>query len=156
MAVEIERKFLVDEKAWAKAKTRKSVPMRQAYFTGEPNLVFRVRIAGEKAYFTIKGKQSGITRPEFEYEIPVDDANQLMANFTENIVEKTRHYMLVEGKTWEVDVFGGLNEGLITAEIELSSPDETFEKPAWLGKEVSLDNRYANVNLAFRPFQTWK
>ncbi|MBP5319079.1 MAG: CYTH domain-containing protein [Paludibacteraceae bacterium] len=150
---EIERKFLVDTKRWSDRSG--GVPYRQAYLSKEGNTV-RARIAGDKAYLTIKGKAVGISRPEFEYEIPVADAEALFGLAVSAVVDKTRYRQTYGGKLWEIDVFHGDNEGLVVAEIELNSEDEAFEKPEWLGPEVSADKRYTNAALARNPYKNWK
>lgn len=154
MAKEIERKFLVDKGKWDKAG--KPVKMKQAYLMIDGHKVVRVRIANNKAFLTIKGNLEGITRDEFEYEIPVEDARQMMNLRTGAIVEKTRYVSELGGKTWEVDLFEGENSGLIIAEIELENENESFDKPAWLLNEVSTDDRYFNFNLSKNPFTKWQ
>lgn len=154
MAKEIERKFLIDTEKWN--KKGKPVKMEQAYLMIDGHKVVRVRIAGEQAFLTIKGNLSGITRDEFEYEIPVDDAVQMMNLRTGAIVEKTRYIYEFRGKTWEIDVFEGENSGLIVAEIELENENESFEKPEWLLDEVSTDDRYYNFSLSKNPFSKWQ
>jgi CYTH domain-containing protein len=114
-----------------------------------------VRTKGQVGYITIKGKTIGASRPEFEYEIPLADANQLIAKFCSNVIEKTRHYVFSKNNTWEVDVFDGLNQGLIVAEIELNSEEELYQKPDWVTKNVTDDTKYANSNLCIKPFSTW-
>ena len=116
----------------------------------------RVRIEGTQAKLTIKGVTTGITRAEFEYAIPVEDATILLDNLCEQpLIDKHRHKEVHAGKTWEIDVFHGLNQGLVVAEIELDAEDEAFERPAWAVKEVSSDSRYYNSNLLKNPFSTW-
>jgi adenylate cyclase len=153
MAKEIERKFLIDSEKWG----RKGVPveMVQAYLVILPGIVVRVRIAGDRAYLTIKGKPQGIARDEFEYSIPVDDARELLKMCGELKVEKTRYIHEIDGKKWEIDVFKGENSGLIVAEIELKSEDETIVLPEWVIREVSAEEQYFNFNLAQKPFSTW-
>jgi len=154
MAKEIERKFLIDADKWAKQGN--PVEMCQGYLAISGDKIIRVRIAGNNAYITIKGNLQGISRDEFEYEIPVDDARQLMNLCEGNPVEKTRYKYLFAGKMWEIDLFHGANNGLIVAEIELSSEDEPFEKPDWIGEEVSTDTKYFNFNLSQNPFANWQ
>jgi CYTH domain-containing protein len=153
MPQEIERKFLVDLKKWAPNDS--GIRLVQAYLSIEPNSTVRVRIAGEKAYLTIKGLTKGISRPEFEYEISVGDAKELMKLALSHPVEKIRHEIRYEGFLWEVDVFSGKNEGLVIAELELKSEDEIFPRPDWLLKEVSGDLRFYNSYLSEHPFQEW-
>lgn len=154
MGVEIERKFLVDPIQWH-PETEGTV-MVQAYLGLAPSPTVRVRIKGMKAYLTIKGRSSSISRPEFEYEIPVADAHEMMKLAISNPVEKIRHEIWHNGFLWEVDVFSGKNEGLILAEIELNSEDQQFKKPDWVLSEVSSDGRYYNSFLSEHPFQEWK
>lgn len=155
MAYEIERKFLVKNDLWKDATIIKSNSIKQAYLSLDPEKTVRVRTNAGKGYITVKGKTQGISRLEYEYEIPLGDANEMIKLCTSSI-EKTRHYILFEGKTWELDVFEGNNAGLIVAEIELKSEDENFNTPEWIGKEVSDDIRYANSKLMLTPFNTWK
>jgi adenylate cyclase len=156
MAMEIERKFLVKDGAWKIGA--KGVHYRQGYIRTESKVTVRVRIAGEKGILTIKGKssESGLSREEFEYEIPKVDAQKMLESVCgPEQIEKLR-YKIKQGKhTWEVDEFLGDNHGLVVAEIELSSEDEKFDKPEWVGKEVSDDRRYGNSNLAKTPFKKW-
>lgn len=127
----------------------------QGYLNKKGNTV-RVRIAGEKGYLTIKSKTQSFSRMEFEYEIPVDDANAMMQLSQTPVVEKYR-YKIKRGKhTWEIDEFLGDNQGLIVAEIELESEAETFDKPTWIGQEVTADKRYYNSHLAENPFKDWR
>ena len=154
MGIEIERKFLVRGEGWrqsAAVQTRFS----QGYLSREPARTVRVRLAGERAYLTIKGTTRGATRAEFEYEIPLADAQALLAMCDGPVVEKIRHLCVHEGMTWEVDEFLGANAGLVVAEIELQAEDQPFARPAWLGDEVTGDARYVNANLAVTPFTRW-
>ena len=153
MAKEIERKFIVDTSLWETGGVEKKI--KQAYLTIHPERVIRVRTANEKAFLTIKGKVSGISRSEFEYEIPFDDAMELFELCESKSVEKTRWVQEVNGKIWEIDVFEGDNEGLVVAEIELESEQEEFQKPVWALNEVSTDERYYNFYLSNHPFKTW-
>lgn len=155
MIIEIEHKYLVHHELWKQIVPGKTVPIRQAYLSKDPEKTVRIRVAGEKGFITIKGKSVGASRPEYEYEIPLEEANELIDKFCNNLIEKTRHYVLHENKTWEVDVFEGLNAGLIVAEIELLSEDEVYEKPHWVDRDVTTDKRYANSNLTVNPFSTW-
>lgn len=156
MAVEIERKFLVaDMSAQAPWRAAPGVAYRQGYLNRDKTRTVRVRIAGDVAFLTIKGVSVGATRAEFEYAIPVADAQALLALCDGPLIEKTRHVLLHQGTTWEVDDFAGDNAGLVVAEVELSSESQTFEKPDWLGDEVTQDARYFNSNLASQPFARW-
>jgi CYTH domain-containing protein len=129
--------------------------MVQVYLVILPDKVVRVRIADDKAFLTIKGNLKGITRDEFEYPIPVDDAKELLKMGGEYRVEKTRYIQEIDGKKWEIDVFHGKNSGLVVAEIELRSESEKIELPEWIIREVSSDERYFNFNLATKPYTTW-
>ena len=153
MGLEIERKFLVDPSKWT--PTEKGIVLVQSYLSLDPHPTVRIRIAGEKAYITIKGRSESISRPEFEYEIPVQDARELQNIAISNPVEKIRYEMMHEGFLWEVDVFSGKNEGLIMAEIELESEDQEFSRPDWILEEVSDDGRYYNSYLSVCPFTEW-
>lgn len=156
MAIEIERKFLVaDASAQAAWRAAPGVAYRQGYLNRDKTRTVRVRIAGDAAFLTIKGVSVGATRAEFEYAIPVVDAQALLALCDGPLVEKTRHVLVYQGTTWEVDDFAGDNTGLVVAEVELHSETQTFEKPAWLGSEVTQDARYFNSNLASHPFARW-
>ena len=151
MFLEIERKFLVRGFCSEGLRLKK---MKQAYLAKE-GCTLRVRIADDKAFLTIKGKTEGISRAEFEYEIPMEDANAMMDLAVYPPIIKTRYYAEVDGKTWEVDVFEGENEGLIMAEIELKSEDEKFTLPDWAEEEVTGDKRYYNAFLAKNPYKKW-
>ena len=154
MAVEIERKYLVDVSIWRPAGA--GVAMRQGYLSSTPERVVRVRLDGERAQLTIKGVTRGISRLELEYDIPVADAHRMLDELCERpLIEKTRHREVHGGKRWDIDVFAGDNAGLVLAEIELASEDERVELPAWATTEVSHDARYYNVNLAKQPFTSW-
>jgi adenylate cyclase len=155
MIIEIEHKYLVKHERWKEIVPDKIVPIKQAYLSKDPEKTVRIRVAGEKGFITIKGKSVGASRPEYEYEIPLAEATELIHKFCNNLIEKTRHYVLYENKTWEVDVFEGLNTGLIVAEIELNSEDEVYQKPDWIDRDVTTDWRYANSNLIIKPFSTW-
>ena len=157
--IETELKFLPKNDGWRSQATR-HVAIKQGYFTRAEGYNVRVRIIdGQSAKLTIKSRklESGISRYEFEYPIPLEDAETMMAEFCGGrIVEKTRHYVNFAGHCWEVDEFFGANEGLVVAEIELGSVDEKFEKPDWAGENVTADSRYGNQNLADNPFREWK
>ncbi len=154
MAIEIERKFLVTGAAWRQGARPQEI--RQGYLAGGAYCVVRVRTMGDKGYLTVKGSDRGMSRAEFEYEIPRPDAVAMLAGMSQKPpIEKTRHVLEFGGKTWEVDEFHGANAGLIVAEIELGAEDEAFARPAWVGKEVTDDRRYANASLAETPFSTW-
>ncbi len=153
MGLEIEHKFLVRNDSW---RTVEGTPYRQGYLNSNLHRVVRVRTMGEQAVLTVKGLNTGAVRTEFEYEIPLDDANAILDNLCERpLIEKTRYKVEFAGHTWEVDEFFGDNAGLVVAELELQSVDEAFEKPDWLGEEVTDDPRYFNSNLVLRPYTTW-
>ncbi len=147
---EIEYKFLVDRVIWEKAEKPKPELIVQGYISKSEDSTVRVRIKGERGYLTIKGKTTGITRTEFEYEIPVSDAEAMIDLFTEKHIRKHRYEVMVDGKTWEVDEFHGKLEGLILAELEVESEDETFTKPNWVTQDVSTDPNYYNAVLIDR------
>lgn len=155
MATEIEHKYLIKPELWKKVIPYERVDIRQGYLLTDPAKTLRVRTKGKTGYITIKGKTQGASRAEFEYEIPLADALELLTGFCSQVIEKTRHLVLYEGKTWEVDEFKGLNAGLIVAEIELSSEDENYDLPDWVDKNVTNDLRYANSNLSVKPFSSW-
>ena len=155
MGVEIERKFLVVGDDWRSAVSS-STRIVQGYLASTPEVTVRVRVRGERAYLTIKGRSSGISRSEYEFDIPVADAEAMLPDLAQGpVIEKTRHLLEVDGHTWELDVFAGANEGLVMAEIELGSADEQFTVPSWAGRDVSDDARYYNVNLARTPYSHW-
>jgi adenylate cyclase len=156
MPVEIERKFLVTGSWQEIAKNCKGLDVRQGYLCKDSNCTTRIRTMNNTGILTIKGKGTGISRPEFEYEVPLAEANELLMMCSGSIVEKTRYFVPVGGKTWELDVFKGDNEGLVVAEIELGSEDETFELPAWAGEEVTHDKRYGNSSLSQNPYKNWQ
>ncbi len=155
MALEIERKFLVDHEAWEKIEKPVGVPLRQGYMVMDAQKAIRIRLTQDKGFITIKGETKGSVRNEFDYAIPKEDAIQLLDIFCPWEVSKRRYLLSFEGKTWEVDVFEGKNSGLIVAEIELKSADEIFEKPGWIGEEVTDDARYYNACLAEHPYSEW-
>lgn len=154
MAKEIERKFLTASEDWKENITR-AITIKQGYLNSEPSRTVRIRIAGEQGFLTIKGRSTGYTRAEFEYEIPLTDALEMIGLCEQPVIEKTRYLVTEHGKTWEVDVFTGANEGLTVAEIELESESEEFILPTWVGEEVSADPRYFNSSLIRNPFGSW-
>ena len=154
MAREIERKFLLKNDSW-RASVEHSWPLRQGYLCGNERASVRVRIAGKDANLNVKSATLGVERLEFEYPIPVDDAQALLSDLAGRVVEKTRHEVRVGGHCWEIDEFEGDNAGLVVAEIELDDADEPFERPDWLGEEVSEDPRYYNTELARHPYSRW-
>lgn len=154
MAIEIERKFLVLGDAWRDQVSRSEV-MAQGYLGGERASV-RLRVVGERAFLNIKSRQAGSRRLEFEYAVPRADAEQMLAELAlPGQIHKTRHYVAQGPHVWEVDEFAGDNAGLVVAEIELDSEDEVFERPDWIGAEVTHEMRYYNNALAQHPYCDW-
>jgi adenylate cyclase len=155
MASEIERKFLLSSDAW-RDEVRDSIRLLQGYLARGPQSAIRVRIKGEKAELNVKHTLDGIERLEFEYEIPLEDAREMIEKVAQRpLIDKTRYHVEHAGHLWEIDEFYGENAGLIMAEIELASVDEPFERPSWLGEEVSHDPRYYNSNLSELPYSQW-
>lgn len=155
MPCEIERKYLVLKKAW-KPSTPGAL-YRQGYLSSNKERVVRVRMAGDKAYLTVKGLSTGVTRLEFEYPIPVSDAATMLDRLCERpLIEKTRYREEFDRHRWEIDEFHGDNSGLLIAEIELASDTEQYRLPPWAGAEVSHDARYFNSNLVANPYKNWK
>lgn len=155
MATEIERKFLLKNASWKKFADE-GTHYSQGYLIGSKAASVRVRIQGHRAFLNIKSATIDITRQEFEYEIPFDEATEILETLCEKpLIEKTRFHVNDEDHLWEIDVFSGDNNGLIVAEIELNNKEEMFAKPDWLGEEVSDDVRYYNVNLVKHPFKDW-
>lgn len=160
MAIEIEKKFLLKNDAW-RSQVSRSVRMSQGYLNEGMERSIRVRIAGDQAHLNIKALikgagTTGVHRLEYEYEIPLADAEQILDEVAQKpIVEKTRHYVEADGFTWEIDEFAGENAGLIVAEIELLDEHANFPIPDWLGEEVSSDLRYYNTSLQKHPYGRW-
>ena len=152
MAREIERKFLTKGSAWRRAG---GMRLCQGYLSSAKGRTVRVRTVGDKAYLTIKGMAVGATRPEFEYEIPYQDAKELLNLCEVPLIEKDRYRLEEGGVVWEIDEFLGENRGLIVAEVELESEDQPFTKPDWVGEEVTGDPRYFNSNLIKKPYTKW-
>ena len=153
MGVEIERKFLLKDDSWkGLAEPERYI---QGYLSKGKNTV-RIRTVGSRAYLTVKGVTVGLTKPEFEYDIPLKDGELLLENLCEKpFIEKNRYKIPFEGHIWEVDVFFKENDGLCLAEVELDSEDESVTLPSWIGEEVSGDHRYSNSNLVKIPFCSW-
>ncbi len=161
MGIEIERKFRVVDQGW-RAHVVKSVRMAQGYINdmdalreGRQNASVRVRIAGDQAFLNLKSRELGRRRQEFDYAIPVADAQALLALCVGGLIDKVRHYIPQDGLTWEVDEFAGDNAGLVVAELELPAVDTAFDCPAWLGREVTEEQRFYNLALAERPYSRW-
>jgi adenylate cyclase len=151
---EIERKFLLSSDAWRAAVTS-STRIRQGFLPSTGAVFVRIRAAGDRATLTIKAPKRGLTRLEYEYPIPLPDAAELLPLCDRPLIDKTRHLVAHAHHTWEIDEFHAANAGLIIAELELRSESEPFDRPPWLGAEVSHDPRYLNVNLAKHPYSTW-
>lgn len=154
MAKEIERKFLVKGDAWR--ALAQGTHYRQGYLNSVKERTVRIRTINEKAFLTIKGPTIGVTRQEYEYEIPHADCVQMLEHLAEKpIIEKNRYKIPHEGLIWEIDEFLGVNAGLIVAEVELNDENQVFNKPEWIGEEISADPRYFNSNLVKNPYTTW-
>jgi len=154
MGKEIERKFLVKGDSWRGLAEGKHY--RQGYLSTVKERTVRVRTAGDKGYITVKGITTGASRSEYEYEIPTNDANEMLDKLCERpLIEKTRYRIPKDGLAWEVDEFEGDNRGLITAEVELKDEKQSVQLPDWIDKEVTDDPRYFNANLVAKPYTTW-
>ena len=155
MGIEIEKKFLLKGSEWKQLAA--GTAYRQGYLSSVKERTVRVRTINDKGFLTIKGISVGAVRQEYEYEIPVEDANALLDELCEKpIIEKNRYKVEHGGFTWEIDEFFGENDGLVVAEIELESEDQLFERPKWVGEEVTGDARYFNSNLIKHPYCRWK
>ncbi len=155
MGIEIERKFLLRNDDW-RVLADEGVIYRQGYLVGGRRASVRVRLEGEQAFLNIKSVTLDVTRLEFEYPVPREDAETMLTQLCEKpLIEKRRYRVPYAGRQWEIDVFEGENAGLVVAEIELSTADEEFPRPPWLGEEVSHDPRYYNVNLVHHPYRAW-
>lgn len=155
MGREIERKFLVNGDGFRNGSNHSRIV--QGYLSVDPERTVRVRTCDGKAYLTVKGKTRGIARMEYEYEIPANDAREMQEGMcVGSIIEKVRYNVEYQGFTWEVDVFGGDNQGLIVAEIELEEETSVFPAPPWLGVEVSADPRFFNAQLTRNPYKNWR
>ena len=155
MGKEIERKFLLKNETW-KSQVEKSFSIKQGYLSTNPERTVRVRIKNEKGILTIKGITKGISRLEYEYEIPFQDAMELLQLCEQPIIEKVRYIVIDDKLKWEIDIFEGVNEGLQLAEVELESEDQIINTPEWIEKEVSAERRYYNSSLIKNPFKDWK
>lgn len=155
MALEIEHKFLVDNDEW-RSSVVSETPIEQGYLVTGTGLTVRVRLKGSQGFITIKGPSKGASRSEFEYPIPAEDARSLLSlEGATGIISKTRYQVRTGAHTWDLDRFAGDNEGLVMAEVELIAEGEDFERPTWVGKEVTEDPRYFNSYLAEHPYRTW-
>ena len=156
MGLEIERKFLVRKDLWYAVNKPDGIELRQSYLVNEPDKVIRIRTAGNSGFLTIKGPTQDATRLEYEYPVPILEALEIFNHFTTKSIGKVRYKIEFVGRIWEIDEFFGDNEGLIIAEIELKSPDDLFERPSWIGEEVTSDPRYYNSYLIDHPYNSWK
>ncbi len=155
MPVEIERKYLVVNDKW-KLHVESEATLKQGYLATLPNASIRVRVAKGSAHLNIKSVTLGISRSEYEYEIPLEEGEEILANLTAGpIIDKVRYKVRCGNHIWDLDLFHGDNEGLIVAEVELDAEDETFEMPEWAGEEVSGDPKYYNASLVKRPYCDW-
>ncbi len=155
MGVEIERKYLVEIDKFIKPDEGQII--KQAFLNSEKERVVRVRISGSDAFLTIKGISRGMSRNEYEYSIPLRDAEELIEDLCEKpVIEKTRYRLEYKNHIWDIDIFAGDNDGLVMAEIELQSEGEEFELPEWVGEEVTKDERYYNSNLTRKPYKKWE
>ena len=155
MAHEIERKFLIDKYQWEQLAKPEGKFYRQGYISKDPSKTVRVRIADDIGFITIKGKSTGASRLEYEYQIPLADAVELLDSFCDAVITKNRYHIYCGGKLWEVDEFLNENAGLLIAEIELEAENETFDVPAWVSTEVTGDKKYYNSNLSVLPYSKW-
>ena len=155
MGIEIERKFLVDHDKWKQVEKPVGTHYRQGYLSNETGRTIRIRTSDKQGYITIKGAATGISRKEYEYEIPVEDGTELLNTLALSQLEKIRYCIDFAGNVWEIDEFLGDNEGLITAEIELDNEADEFQKPDWLSDEVSDQDKYYNSSLSTHPFKNW-
>jgi len=147
LGIEIERKFLVDKDKWLEVRPTNGIQVLQGYLLKSPEKTVRVRVKGNQGFITIKGKTENISRLEYEYEIPKNEAEELLNNFCLNVIMKTRYELIFDGFVWEVDEFITPNLGLILAEIELSDEKEVFKRPSWVGEDVSNQSKYYNSNM---------
>jgi adenylate cyclase len=155
MALEIERKYLVVNDKWREAIVSEST-MKQGYLANVPNASVRVRVSGKEARLTIKGRNKGISRDEYEYSIPLRDAEEILKHHIAGaVIEKVRYRVKCGDHIWDLDLFTGANQGLMMAEVELSSEEEEFQMPEWAGEEVSSDSRYYNASLSSHPYCGW-
>lgn len=161
MGIEIERKFLLASDAW-RSQVSRSQRLVQGYLvsaaavtSGAARSSVRVRIGGDQAWLNIKSSNLGLARQEYEYEVPLADAEAMLARLCDGVVEKIRHYVAHANHEFEIDEFFGANDGLVVAELELDSIDEAYERPDWLGQEVSSLPRYYNLNLIAHPYSAW-
>jgi len=155
MGKEIERKFLLNREKWLAIDKPSGQHFRQGYILTDPNKTIRVRTTETQGFLTIKGISVGASRSEYEYEIPLHEASELLDNFATSELEKIRYVITYKEKVWEIDEFLGDNFGLMVAEIELISEDEEFDLPEWIDQEVTEDQKYYNSNLTLNPYKLW-
>ncbi|HSN23937.1 MAG TPA: CYTH domain-containing protein [Methylomicrobium sp.] len=156
MALEVEHKFLLANAEW-RQQIEYSEVFKQGYLSSQPTSSIRVRVCQHRAWLNIKSATIGSHRHEYEYEIPLADAEEILMHLcSKPLIEKTRHFVRHGGNLWEIDEFEGANQGLLVAEIELDEIGQSFDKPSWLGKEVTDDLRYYNNNLAMHPYSEWR
>ncbi|MBE2246628.1 MAG: CYTH domain-containing protein [Candidatus Competibacteraceae bacterium] len=155
MGIEIERKYLVDKLIWRNMHKGSGELLRQGYIYADANKTIRIRATSNKGFITIKGKTAGLSRPEYEYEIPVDEANELLSHFCHSTISKIRYVLYDKGRAWEVDEFLDENEGLIVAEVELDDEKEIVERPDWIDREVTGEEKYYNAVLIHQPYKNW-
>lgn len=156
MAQEIERKYLVKDDSW-RAVAGAGTSYRQGYLSTDKGRVVRVRVQGDRAVLTIKGERVGVSAAEYEYPIPVPDAEEMLAKLClRPLIEKVRYELRYDDLVWEIDEFHGENQGLLVAEVELESEDQDVPLPPWVDREVSDDRRYSNASLVHHPFSSWK
>ena len=156
MGIEIERKFLVNHDQWEQLVKPVGEFYRQGYLLTDPQKTIRVRQTSDKGFLTIKGISVGATRAEYEYEIPFEEAKELLDQFSVAELSKVRYKIAIENRIWDVDVFSRKNQGLIVAEIELKSENEKFVLPTWIDREVTGEEKYYNSNLVTKPYKDWK
>jgi adenylate cyclase len=154
MGIEIERQFLVKDDSW-RPLADSGIRIRQGYLCTEPDRIVRIRIKDDKAFLTIKGRPVGAARAEYEYQIPLADAEEIILRSKGFVIDKTRYNLMFEGRLWEVDIFHKENEGLVFAEVELEAEEAVVILPDWAGPEITADHRYDNSNLAITPFSKW-
>lgn len=156
MGLEIEKKFLVKDESW-KQQALHGTYYRQGYISSQSGRVVRIRTREDKAYLTIKGKSIGATRSEYEYEIPYEEAVEMLAQVCEKpVIEKTRYKIMYENLLWEIDVFEKENKGLVIAEVELEEEEQEIDLPPWVGEEVTMQEKFYNASLIKNPFSQWQ
>jgi adenylate cyclase len=155
MAIEIEHKFLLANNDWRHLVSH-SIAYKQGYLSSQVTSSIRIRTSNDRGWLNIKSATIGTQRHEYEYEIPLADANEILSTLCKKpLIEKTRHFVKNNDNIWEIDEFYGDNQGLIVAEIELTATGQDFEKPHWIGKDVTHDRRYYNNNLSIHPYSMW-